>query len=131
MRFRFPQMFVSIVLLCGAPFAHANQLDMVLEQLIKQYDIPGMAVVMLDGDRIIESAAVGVRVRGGEAAVGIEPPDFGLLLTALNTSHPSGGLCKFFVMFSVISFTFGMTFFSIIALKSCDDENGELPLLKL
>ena len=66
---------------------------------------------------------------------GVEAPpddDFGLLLlTALNTSHPSGGLCKFFVMFSVISFTFGMTFFSIIALKSCDDENGELLPLKL
>ena len=72
MRIRISQMVTVVMLLCVAPFAQANQLDRVLEQLIKQYDIPGMAVVMIDGDRIIESAVAGVRVRGGEEAVTLD-----------------------------------------------------------
>ena len=66
---------LALLTLVSAPAASSGaavELHDVLEHLIKRHDIPGMAVVVIDGDRIIESAAVGVRVRGGEDRVTLE-----------------------------------------------------------
>lgn len=68
--------FVLVLLmLASAPDASRGavlELQDALEHLIKRHDIPGMAVVVIDGERIIESAAVGVRVRGSEERVTFE-----------------------------------------------------------
>ncbi|MCH2148216.1 MAG: beta-lactamase family protein, partial [Phycisphaerales bacterium] len=68
--------FVLVLLmLISAPVASSAatvELEDALEHLIKRHDIPGMAVVVIDGDRIIESAAVGVRIRGSEDRVTLE-----------------------------------------------------------
>ena len=56
--------FILVLLtLASAPNASRGavlELQDALEHLIKRHDIPGMAVVVIDGERIIESAAVGV-----------------------------------------------------------------------
>ena len=40
--------------------------------ITKRNDIPAMAILVLDGDRIIDLAVAGVRVRGGEEQVTLE-----------------------------------------------------------
>ena len=72
MRTRHAQYFAALVVLLMTPFTQAVELNLLLQELIKRYDIPGMAVAVLDGERVIESAAVGVRVRGGEEQVTLD-----------------------------------------------------------
>ena len=68
---------VVLSLLCIWMPAHASPGDNptlhgALERLIERHDIPAMAIIVLDGDRIIESAAAGARVRGGEEQVTLD-----------------------------------------------------------
>ncbi|MDG2199764.1 MAG: serine hydrolase [Phycisphaerales bacterium] len=63
---------MPILLLAACSQAATGSLEADLESLREQFDVPALTVLLLHGDKVVEQASVGVRVRGGESLVTLD-----------------------------------------------------------